>query len=85
MELVVVNGASNISKSVIKSLIKGGQYNKVRLSTSSHTTNMSMHFNVNSTARELQLTSVLQPMVRPSTLRLKEPRRLYTSHTIIHH
>lgn len=31
MELVVVNGASNISKSVIKSLIKGGQYNKVRL------------------------------------------------------
>ncbi len=31
MELVVVNGASNISKRVIQSLVKGGQYNKVRL------------------------------------------------------
>jgi hypothetical protein len=31
MELVVVNGASNISKRVIEGLIKGGQYKKVRL------------------------------------------------------
>ncbi len=31
MELVVVNGASNISKRVIQSLTKGGQYSKVRL------------------------------------------------------
>jgi hypothetical protein len=31
MELVVVNGASNISKRVIQSLTQGGQYAKVRL------------------------------------------------------
>ena len=31
MELVVVNGASNISKSVIRSLTQSGKYNKVRL------------------------------------------------------
>lgn len=31
MELVVVNGASNISKRVIQSLCRGGQYSKVRL------------------------------------------------------
>ena len=31
MELVVVNGANNISKSVIRRLVGGGQYNSVRL------------------------------------------------------
>ena len=31
MELVVVNGASNISKRVIQSLCRNGQYSKVRL------------------------------------------------------
>ena len=31
MELVVVNGASNISKRVIQALVRNGQYNKVRL------------------------------------------------------
>lgn len=31
MELVVVNGASNISKRVIQSLCRSGKYNKVRL------------------------------------------------------
>ncbi len=31
MELVVVNGANNISKSVIRHLTKQGGYNKVRL------------------------------------------------------
>ena len=31
MELVVVNGANNISKSVIRSLTSSGQYSKVRL------------------------------------------------------
>ena len=31
MELVVVNGASNISKRVIQSLTRGGAYNRVRL------------------------------------------------------
>jgi len=31
MELVVVNGANNISKRVIRSLTKQGVYNKIRL------------------------------------------------------
>lgn len=31
MELVVVNGANNISKSVIRNLTKNGGYNKVRM------------------------------------------------------
>ena len=31
MELVVVNGANNISKAVIRNLTKQGGYNKVRL------------------------------------------------------
>ena len=31
MELVVVNGANNIAKSVIRSLTASGQYSKVRL------------------------------------------------------
>lgn len=31
MELVVINGANNISKSVIRNLTKGGAYSKVRL------------------------------------------------------
>ena len=31
MELVVVNGANNIAKSVIRNLVKGGEYSRVRL------------------------------------------------------
>ena len=31
MELVVVNGANNIAKSVIRGLAAGGKYNRVRL------------------------------------------------------
>jgi hypothetical protein len=31
MELVIVNGASNISKRLIQALAKNGQYNRVRL------------------------------------------------------
>jgi len=31
MELVIVNGASNISKQVIRQLTAGGAYNRVRL------------------------------------------------------
>ena len=31
MELVVVNGANNIAKGVIRSLTQTGKYNKVRL------------------------------------------------------
>ena len=31
MELVVINGANNISKNVIRNLTKGGAYSKVRL------------------------------------------------------
>ena len=31
MELVVVNGANNISKSIIRSLVSRGKYNRVRL------------------------------------------------------
>jgi hypothetical protein len=31
MELVIVNGASNISKSVIRNLTAGGNYSKVRI------------------------------------------------------
>jgi len=31
MELTVINGASNISKSVIRSLTAGGKYSKVRM------------------------------------------------------
>ena len=31
MELVVVNGANNIAKSVIRHMVKGGEYAKVRL------------------------------------------------------
>jgi len=31
MELVVVNGANNIAKSVIRNLTSSGQYSKVRL------------------------------------------------------
>ena len=31
MELVVVNGANNIAKSVIRGLTAGGKYNRVRL------------------------------------------------------
>ena len=31
MELVVVNGASNIARSVVRGLASGGKYNRVRL------------------------------------------------------
>lgn len=31
MELVVVNGANNIAKSVIRSLVSGGKYSRVRM------------------------------------------------------
>lgn len=31
MELVVVNGANNIAKSVIRGLTAGGKYNRVRM------------------------------------------------------
>jgi len=31
MELVVVNGANNIARSVIRSMTAGGKYNRVRM------------------------------------------------------
>ena len=31
MELVVVNGANNLAKSVIRNLTAGGKYNRVRM------------------------------------------------------
>ena len=31
MELVVVNGANNLAKSVIRGLTAGGKYNRVRM------------------------------------------------------